>query len=227
MPIWRDCPLDGDGKRHGRSQVWTQAGVLINKCPFVRGEAHGKSVTFHPDGNIASEVIWVTGTQRDGVHFRSEVETPHSFAPDVADNVWSAQFLSRDGIVNYTQRYFDREQRAVSSEGGLLPPRPPALSEDARYMSDSEQWVLGDIRRKDGVQVGAWKWWDKLGTLVQEEERNDAGEPIRIVRYVDGEIASRERYESFAGERVFTEHERRGHDGQLHWGPPGRARRRW
>src|SRR5262245_20161965 len=174
-PLWSDCPLDEDGKKHGLSRKWTPEGLRLNEVPVVHGVQHRTNTVFHPDGTIASVGTWVEGVLYDATYYRSDALTTQEFAQDAGPTVWSAQFCSRNGVTNYTQHYFTRDGTEVASSGEPLPERPAGVPADARYVPGPRQWVLGEVVRATGRQVGSWRSWTLEGRLLNEVERDDTG----------------------------------------------------
>lgn len=198
---WVHGELDAESLRHGAFRSWTRAGVLHGESHYDHGRVHGKSINFHPDGTIASEADWVGGVIMDSVFHRSAQPTIEPFAP-AHPNVWSVRYYSRDGKTNYTIRYLTRDATECGPDGQPLPPRPAAVSLDARWLPDIERWVDGEIGRGTNVQLGRWRWWTKEGVLRHEEQRDIAGEARAIAKFrADGSVEKRTSKDDQGGEQ--------------------------
>jgi hypothetical protein len=209
LPLWSDCGLDPEGRRHGLSRKWMADGLLRNECRYIHGEVHGINTEYHPDGTIASTTDWVHGVCLDATFYRSEKPTTLHFPADAAPNVWSARFFTRNGRTNYTQRYYTREGVEVSSAGEPLPTRPASVSPDARWITRQSSWVLGEIDRQGSRQVGSWRWWTREGLLRREEERSRLGDVEQIMEYQgNGVKQSRQRFAQHDGRWVRIEDEK-------------------
>jgi hypothetical protein len=208
---WTSGSVDGDGRRHGRYRSWTRAGLLHGECDYDHGRVHGKNITYHPDGTVASEADWVDGAIMDSVFYRCATATPEPFA-QAAPGAWSVRYCTRDGKTNYTIRYFAQDGSECGPDGNPLPPRPEGVSPDARWFADIERWVAGEIERGTNAQVGSWRWWSATGVLRHEELRDGRGDATIVAQYApDGGLEKRitrdatgEQRDYFAGGRLST-----------------------
>jgi hypothetical protein len=192
---WSHGHVDGDGRRHGRYRSWTRAGALHGECDYDHGVVHGKNITYHPDGAVASEADWVRGVIMDSVFHRCAGPTPEPFAQAVP-SVWSVRYCTRDGKTNYTIRYFAQGGNECGPDGKPLPARAPSVSPDARWFADADhgngRWVEGAIERGTNAQVGRWRWWSAAGVLRHEEQRDGNGEATLALHYTgDGVLEQR------------------------------------
>lgn len=169
---WLLGGFDRAARRHGAYRLWTRDGVLHGECTYEHDLVHGVYTTFHPDGSIASQADWDRGVLLDSVFFRSVAHSREPF-PQVARDVWSVRYYTRDGRTNYTIRYFLRDATECGPDGNALPPRPATVSVDARWFPDVERWVDGAVERGTNKQVGHWRWWSRDGELRHEERDAD------------------------------------------------------
>lgn len=174
---WRQGGFDAEGQRHGAYRSWTADGVLHGSCWYEHGALHGANTHYHPDGSVASVGEWVSGTCMDAVYHRCDGPTTEPF-PEAGPPVRSVRYCTRDGKANYTIRYFDAAGAEVGPDGAPLPPRPEAVSPDARWVPDLERWVDGEIERGTSRQIGSWRWWSRDGVLLHAEQRDAAGEVL-------------------------------------------------
>jgi hypothetical protein len=187
---WMSGSLDAEGRRHGTFRSWTSAG-LHTATDYEHGKVHGRNVTFHPDGTIASEADWAAGVIMDSAFYRCATPSPEPFTA-AAPNVWSVRYFTRDGKTNYTIRYFTRDGAECGPDGNPLPPRPQAVPDSSRWFPEMDRWVDGEIARGTNAQVGRWRWWSREGVLRREEQRDARGEATMIAEYEPtGEIAKR------------------------------------
>ena len=198
---WVHGGLDAEALRHGAIRSWTRAGVLHGESHYDHGRAHGKNLTFHPDGTIASEADWVGGVIMDSVFHRSAAPTTEPFAQAHPD-VWSVRYYTRDGKTNYTIRYYTRDATECGPDGQPLPPRPASVSNEARWFPEIERWVDGEIARGTNLQLGRWRWWTREGVLRHEEHRDgEAGEVRTIAKFrADGSVEKRTSKDAHGGE---------------------------
>ncbi len=185
---WMAGPVDEDGRRHGVYRSWTRDGVLHGECAYERGRVHGASISFHPDGTIASEAEWQSDVVMNSVFHRSAAPTTEPFT-QAAAGVWSVRYYTHDGKTNYTIRYFARDGVECGPDGQPLPTRPETVTADARWFPDLDRWVDGEIERATNLRVGRWRQWSRDGVLRHDEHRDAAGEPSLIAQYVaDGAL---------------------------------------
>jgi hypothetical protein len=192
---WSHGDLDSDARRHGSYRSWTRAGALHGECEYDHGVVHGKNITYHPDGTVASEADWVRGVIMDSVFHRCGGPSPEPFAQAVP-SVWSVRYCTRDGKTNYTIRYFAQGGNECGPDGKPLPARAPSVSPDARWFADADhgngRWVEGAIERGTNAQVGRWRWWSAAGVLRHEEQRDGNGEATLALHYTgDGVLEQR------------------------------------
>jgi hypothetical protein len=198
---WVHGDVDAAGRRHGAFKSWTRDGTLHGESHYDHGLVHGKNVNFHPDGTIASEAVWVSGVIMDSAFHRCASPTTEPFA-QAAPGVWSVRYYTRDGKTNYTIRYFARDGSECGPDGQPLPPRPSGVSAEARWFSDIERWVDGEIERGTNMQVGRWRWWSKEGVLRHEEQRDPSGEAVLIAKYrTDGTLEKKTRKDEHGEQR--------------------------
>jgi hypothetical protein len=181
---WQQGALDAEGRRHGAYRSWDGDGVLHGACWYEHGKLHGANTTYHADGSVASVGEWVDGTCMDAVYYRCDAPTAEPF-PEAAPNVRSVRYCTRDGKSNYTIRYFDGSGAEVGPDGEPLPPRPEAVSPDARWFPDLDRWVDGAIERVTNHQIGRWRWWSRAGALLHEELRDAAGTATMVADHAD------------------------------------------
>jgi hypothetical protein len=181
---WQQGALDAEGRRHGAYRSWNADGVLHGACWYEHGVLHGANTSYHPDGSVSSVGEWVDGTCMNAVYYRCDGPTTEPF-PEGGPNVRSVRSYTRDGRSSYTIRYFDESGAEVGPDGQPLPPRPEAVSPDARWSPDLDRWIDGAIERGTNHQIGPWRWWSRAGVLLHEELRDAAGEPTMTADYSD------------------------------------------
>ncbi len=167
--VWEDCPLDSEGRRQGLLKVWREDGSLLADWPMVHGKAQGLETVYHPDGTIYSEVQWKEGLVMEASVTRSEGPTDQPFPPKSHPDIWRIVHNSRDGILYCRQRFFDKQGQEISVQGGLLPPRPATVPEEAWYFSKTKQWFHTLYRQRDMQSLGLQRTWDADGNLTNEQ----------------------------------------------------------
>ena len=215
---WVQSGRDRQGEPHGPARSWSTEQKTHAELTFKHGVVDGVCKRFYANGELAAVGKWKDGVCHDVVCYRSEKDST-GFPLDAAENVWEARFYSLDGRVNATSRYFARNGTEVTAAGERLPKRPRGLPPGVRFISASQTWALGALRRGDHVPVGKWQWWSLEGRLVREEDHDDDGATRLIVMYreEDGSLESREERE---GDRRRLQEDYRP-SGDL------RRRRRW
>lgn len=196
---WTAGPVDDAGAKHGTYRSWTAAGGLHGEATYVHGALHGDNKNFHPDGSLASVGEWRDGALHDCVYYKATGESPEPWPGDAGPTVTSVRYCSRDGVTNYTIKFFAGDTE-VAATGAALPERPAAVTADARWFPDLGRWVDGAIARGTNAQVGDWKWWDGAGALVHAETRDAAGKPLVVVDYEDGVVSRKKTTTADGGE---------------------------
>jgi antitoxin component YwqK of YwqJK toxin-antitoxin module len=169
---WELCARDEAGAKHGECRLYRNDGTLYMRSQFVAGLREGDFVTYHPDGRVAREGRYENGELVGAViATASEAEDGEPLRPCcVPDNAWQMRAQYERGQLLY-QRFFDREGRALLSDGTVCPTPPPGLSERADFDESERRWVVSPA---PGAADPLWRFYGQDGRL-QEEARLDEG----------------------------------------------------
>ena len=144
---------------------------------FAAGVQDGPFVVYHPNGDVAREGTYVSG-RLDGVVTAYASERPGGErirvccvppgAARLCERYRAGEFL--------VEVFYDREGRAILSDGRLCPVRPDGVPELAAFDESRGGWTL---RSRDLDRV-----WTERGVLV-EETVNPRTDGVRTVRQFD------------------------------------------
>jgi antitoxin component YwqK of YwqJK toxin-antitoxin module len=174
---WEVARKDAHGARDGERLLYRDDGTLYSRAQFVAGVQEGPFVVYHRDGSVAREGRFVAG-HVDG--------TVNAYASDDPRGERIRSCCVPPGAARLCERYrageflleifYDREGRAILSDGGLCPARPDGLPDLAQYDEARGGWALRS-RELD-------RSWNQDGKLTEEVAYTGGG--ARIVRTFDG-----------------------------------------
>ncbi len=173
---WEVARKDEHGARDGERLLYRDDGTLFARARFVAGVQDGPFIVYHRDGKVAREGHYVSG-KLDG--------TVTAYAPERPDGERIRACCVPTGAARLCERFrageflletfYDREGRALLSDGRLCPARPDGLPELAQYDESRGGWVL----RSRGLDCS----WSEDGKLTEEVDHK--GEGARVVRTFD------------------------------------------
>ena len=173
---WEVARKDEHGARDGERLLYRDDGTLFARARFVAGVQDGPFIVYHRDGKVAREGHYVSG-KLDG--------TVTAYAPERPDGERIRACCVPTGAARLCERFrageflletfYDREGRALLSDGRLCPARPDGLPELAQYDESRGGWVL----RSRGLD----RSWSEEGKLTDEVDHK--GEGARVVRTFD------------------------------------------
>jgi len=174
---WEVSRKDAQGGRDGECLLYRDDGTLYSRSLFVAGLQDGPFFIYHPDGAVAREGKYVAG-RVDG--------TVTAYASDDPDGEMLRKCCVPPGAARLSERYrqgefllevfYDREGRAILSDGRLCPARPDGLPELAQFDESRSGWALRS-RELD-------RFWDEGGRLTDEVA--NPREEVRTERSFDG-----------------------------------------
>ena len=131
---WEISRKDGAGARDGECLMYRDDGTLFSRAQFVAGVQDGPFVVYHRNGDVAREGRYVSG-RIDGI--------VTAYASDQPDSERIRACCVPPGAARLCERYsageylfevfYDREGRALLSDGRLCPVRPGGLPELATF----------------------------------------------------------------------------------------------
>lgn len=173
---WEVARKDEHGVRDGERLLYRDDGTLFARARFVAGVQDGPFVVYHRDGTVAREGHYVSG-RLDGTVTAYASENPGGEriraccvpmgAARLCERYRAGEFL--------LEIFYDREGRAILSDGRLCPARPDGLPELAQYDESRGGWALRS-RELD-------RFWSEDGKLTDEVVHK--GEGARVVRSFD------------------------------------------
>ena len=175
---WEVSPRDARGVRNGECLLYRDDGTLYSRSRFVEDKQDGPFFIYNRDGNVAREGQYVAG-QIDGTVTAYASENPEGEplrkccvppgAARLCERYRAGHFL--------VEVFYDREGRAILSDGRLCPPRPEGLPELAQFDESRGGWTLRS-REVD-------RFWSEDGTPTEEIAHGREG--ARVVRRFDAE----------------------------------------
>jgi antitoxin component YwqK of YwqJK toxin-antitoxin module len=173
---WEVVGKDDRGAREGERLLYRDDGTLYSRARFAGGVPEGSFVVYHRDGSVAREGRYVGG-RLDG--------TVNAYASATPDGERIRSCCVPPGAARLCERYrageflletfYDRDGRALLSDGRLCPVRPDGLPELAKYDEGRGGWALHS-RELD-------RSWSDDGRLREEVVHLDGG--ARVVRTFD------------------------------------------
>jgi hypothetical protein len=175
---WEVSRKDEQGARDGECLLYRDDGTLYARSQFVAGVQEGPFVVYHRNGDVYREGTYVGGrldgtvsayasTDPTGERIRACCVPPG--AARLSERWRAGDFL--------LEVFYDRQDRAILSDGRLCPARPDGLPELTQYDESRECWVL----RGKGLE----RFWTQAGTLVEDTAFDPDG--TRVVRQFDDE----------------------------------------
>ena len=190
---WEVSGKDGKGVRDGECLLYRPDGTLFSRARFVAGVQDGPFFVYHRNGDVAREGRYVAG-RVDG--------TVTAYTSDDPEGERLRVCCVPPGAVRLQERYrageflveafYDRQGRAILSDGRLCPLRPAGLPELAQYDESRGGWTLRS-RELD-------RYWSENGTLTEEIVRGADG--ARVVRRFDRDGAPQEEVGFAADDRL-------------------------
>jgi len=174
---WEVSPRDAHGVRNGEYLQYRDDGTLYSRARFVEDRQDGPFVIYNRDGSVAREGQYVAG-QIDGTVTAYASESPEGEplrkccvppgAARLCERFRAGHFL--------VEVFYDREGRAILSDGRLCPPRPEGLPELAQFDESRGGWTLRSLEVD--------RFWSEDGTPSEEIAHGRDG--ARVVRRFDG-----------------------------------------
>jgi hypothetical protein len=175
---WEVSQRDAQGVRNGDCAFYREDGTLFSRTRFVAGLQDGPFVVYHRNGDVAREGTYVAGRidgivtaygsdKPDGDRIRACCVPPG--AARLCERYRAGEFL--------LEVFYDREGRAILSDGRLCPARPAGVSELAAFDESRGGWSQRSPE--------ADRFWNEHGVLV-EEVIDPRTEGVRTVRQFDG-----------------------------------------
>lgn len=180
----------------GRWNIWHIEGYHRVTIDYRDGTPPYPTQRFHPDGTVSQDGQWYGGARYVGPVrlIKSNHPTPEHFPANNGDNVWIAEFDYVDEHLYNAQRYFDRDNNSVSSDGDPLPARPenvPARAHFVRLPHATAKWVMGTVDIRIGNYIGEYVEWDQDGKLLIQKLYSTGNRVLEDHRYeFDGALSS-------------------------------------
>lgn len=174
---WEAVPRSGvGGAREGECLRFRPDGTLFSRSRFVADVEDGPFTVYHPDGTIAREGQYVAGRidglvrvhaspDGSGEPLRPCCVPPGAMRMDI-------QFRSGDYLLEV---FYDREGRALLSDGNLRPACPASLADLVAFDESRGAWMS----RSPTLD----RWWTVDGVLFEEQERVADGR--RVTRFYE------------------------------------------
>jgi len=170
---WEVSRRDAAGVRDGECLLYRDDGTLYSRTQFVAGMPDGPFTVYHRDGSVAREgrriggaidglVTAYTSDQPGGEMLRACCVPPG--AARLCERWRAGDFL--------LEVFYDREGRAILSDGRLCPARPAGLPDLAQFDESRGGWSERS-RERD-------RSWNGDGALI--EEVIHAGDGARVIR---------------------------------------------
>ena len=180
---WEVSRRNGDGARDGECLFYRDDGTLYSRSRFVAGVQDGAFFVYHRDGAVAREGKYVGG-RVDGLVTAYVSDDPAGerlrscCVPPGATRLCE-RYREGDFLVEV---FYDRQGRAILSDGRLCPARPEGLPELAQFDESRGGWTQRS-RELD-------RFWSENGMLTEENLHGRDG--ARIVRRFDVDEALQE-----------------------------------
>ncbi len=211
---WNEWVLlvKGD-KKQGTYRSWWSDGVLCGECEgYYKGDdfiINGNNKRFHDNGDIASIGRYKHGDMYSCTWYRKiKPSREPGIPPELGEDVWSVEQEFNKGIV-MRSKYFTKSGKEVDFYGKNIPKRPKNVPENAEYKSKDNFWHIGNLVRSTSKRIGIWKWWNKDGNLLREEDYDN---DICIIKRDYFESGNLRREEKDGGKIVLEYYE----TGELH-----------
>jgi antitoxin component YwqK of YwqJK toxin-antitoxin module len=183
---WEVVGRSAGGAKEGECRQFRSDGSLYMRSHYVGGLQEGDFTAYHPDGRIA----------REGRYDKGElVGDVTSYAPDdeqgeplrpccVPPNAWQMRAQYERGQLLF-QRFFDREGRALLSDGSVRPSPPPGLPARADYDEGDRRWAVPPAT-EEAEQL--WRFHGEDGSLQEEARFADGFKVLTRIYARDGSI---------------------------------------
>lgn len=199
---WKLGDKNEDGKKIGCWTTWHPEGYRWIVVEYGDSTPPYHVQRFHPDGTLGEEAWWYGGSKFLGVsrHIKSDNPTNEPFPAGGADkavNVWMAEFDYIEEGIYESQRYFDRNNNPVSSDGDPVPERPANVPVRAHFVSKmhtATAWVMGQVDCRIGTYIGEYFEWDLNGKPVITRVYDAAGKSLEEHQYKNGLLSSSKVY---------------------------------
>jgi len=191
---WKLGDKNADGQKIGLWTTWHPEGYRWITVEYGNGTPPYHVQRFHPDGTLGEEADWYGGSKFLGVsrHIKSDNPTNEPFpagGADKAPNVWMAEFDYIEEGIYESQRYFDRNNNPVSSDGDPVPERPANVPLRAHFVSNMHSataWVMGQVDIRIGAYIGEYFEWDLNGKPVITRIYDTTGKALEEHQYNNG-----------------------------------------
>ncbi|WP_212003769.1 hypothetical protein [Chitinophaga sp. HK235] len=191
---WLLGETNENNQRVGLWKKWHIEGYLWVTIDYRDGTPPYPTQSFHPDGTVSQDGEWYGGDKYVGPVrlIKSDHPTPEYFPPNNGANVWAAEFDYVDEFIYNAQRYFDRDNNEVSSDGDPLPARPanvPARAHFVRLPYSATNWVMGTVDTRIGNYIGEYFEWDLDGNTVVQRLYSTSSRVLEDYRYESGALS--------------------------------------
>jgi hypothetical protein len=183
---WEVVARDASGAKDGDCSLFRSDGSLYMRSRYVAGVQQGPFVAYHPDGRVAREGQYENGEL---------IGALTAYAPEgeegeplrsccVPANAWQMRACYEQGQLLY-QRFFDREGRALLSDGSLRPARPPGLPERADFDEGDRRWGVPPLPEEPDQ---LWRFYREDGALDEEARFDQGFKVLTRLRARDGSV---------------------------------------
>jgi antitoxin component YwqK of YwqJK toxin-antitoxin module len=168
MEKWQEGSANGTESKEGECRFFRPDGSLYMRCRFRGGLQEGPFVLYHPNGQLAREGNYRSGEVHGPVTaYASDAPTPELLRGCcVPEGAWQMRAEYDNGRL-LSERFFDRQGRALLSDGSLRPEPPAGLPGDVDYDEYSHRWTLAPA---GGSETGMWCYFTETGRLEEEVE---------------------------------------------------------
>ncbi|MFB6456459.1 hypothetical protein ACE38W_14395 [Chitinophaga sp. Hz27] len=192
---WLYGETNENNQRIGLWKKWHEDGHHWATIDYREGIPPYPSQYFHPDGTIAMAGDWYGGDKYLGPlrFIKSDHPTPEYFPTGNAANVWIAEFDYVDEFIYIAQRYFDKDNTAISSDGDPLPARPDNVPSNAHFIRSrysATNWVMGTVDTRIANYIGEYSEWDLNGKPVVQRVYSNTSEVLEEQKYDSGALST-------------------------------------
>ncbi|TWF35255.1 hypothetical protein FHW36_10941 [Chitinophaga polysaccharea] len=185
---WLLGEANENNQRIGHWKIWHTEGYLWVSINYRDGIPPYPTQRFHPDGTISQDGEWYGGAKYVGPVrlIKSDHPTSEYFPPGNDDSIWIAEFDYVDEYIYNAQRYYDKDNREVSSDGDPLPVRPHNVFARAHFVqpaSTGTSWIMGTVDTRIARYIGEYLEWDLDGKLLVKRLYSTSGKVLEDYRY--------------------------------------------